>query len=120
MPLKYATVRASPSSNPTFGSGGFGRGTVWNGGIGDILGELGRAARTGAGRPPRRGGGGFRTGGEVTLGEEQVNDGMDRGQARGIRLTADLGESRRVLAQPATRARESLVDVGRFEFVTAT
>ena len=50
-------------SNPTFGSGGFGRGTVWNGGIGDVLNDLGRS-RSGPRMPlPRRGGGGFRTGG---------------------------------------------------------
>lgn len=46
-------------SNPTFGSGGFGRGSVWKGGgndIGDVLGRLG-------GGGSRGGGGGFRTGG---------------------------------------------------------
>ncbi|MCU7870980.1 MAG: hypothetical protein KZQ98_21025, partial [Candidatus Thiodiazotropha sp. (ex Lucinoma borealis)] len=57
-------------SNPNFGSGGFGRGTVWNGGIGDILGDLGRSGFPGGrgggggfGRGRRGGGGGFRTGG---------------------------------------------------------
>ncbi len=41
-------------SNPDFGSGGFGRGTVWSGGLGDVLKDLG-----GSGFPRRRGGGGF-------------------------------------------------------------
>jgi len=63
-------------SDPRFGSGGFGRGTVWGGGLGDILGEMergGLGVAEGAsgwlGRRPRRwqcprgGGGGFRTGG---------------------------------------------------------
>lgn len=66
-------------SNPTFGSGGFGRGTVWNGGIGDIpdIGDIlgggggfGRGGGGGFGGRRRRptlggsgGGGGFRTGG---------------------------------------------------------
>ena len=50
-------------SDPGFGSGGFGRGTVWKGGmgdLGDIIGGLGRGGGFG-----RRGGGGggFRTGG---------------------------------------------------------
>ena len=52
-------------SNPDFGSGGFGRGTVWKGGmgdLGDIIGGLGRGGfgRRGGGGG---GGGGFRTGG---------------------------------------------------------
>ncbi|MCH9671433.1 MAG: hypothetical protein K0U93_08295 [Gammaproteobacteria bacterium] len=64
--------RYSPRrSNPTFGSGGFGRGTVWNGGIGDIgdIGDiLGGSVRRGSGRGRPTlggsgGGGGFRTGG---------------------------------------------------------
>jgi hypothetical protein len=55
-------------SDPTFGSGGFGRGTVWNGGlgdIGDIFSGLGRGGfgRRGGGGLGRGGGGGFRTGG---------------------------------------------------------
>jgi len=72
-------------SDPTFGSGGFGRGTVWGGGVGDlrdlgdIVGGLGRggAGRGGFGGVGRGrgsggsggfdtgggGGGGFRTGG---------------------------------------------------------
>ena len=56
-------------SNPNFGSGGFGRGTVWNGGIGDIFDGLGRGGfpggRGGGGGFGRGGGGGggFRTGG---------------------------------------------------------
>ncbi|MCG6967117.1 MAG: hypothetical protein LJE59_11460 [Chromatiaceae bacterium] len=64
-------------SDPGFGSGGFGRGTVWNGGLGDlgdIFGGLGRGGGFG-GRGGGRGGGfgggglggggggGFRTGG---------------------------------------------------------
>jgi DNA repair exonuclease SbcCD ATPase subunit len=54
-------------SNPDFGSGGFGRGTVWRGGlgdIGDVIGGLGRGG-FGGGIGGRRGGGGggFRTGG---------------------------------------------------------
>ncbi len=61
----------SHRSNPTFGSGGFGRGTVWGGGLGDLpdLGDLiGRMGRGGGGFGRRgggsgRGGGGFRTGG---------------------------------------------------------
>ncbi len=64
-------------SDPTFGSGGFGRGTVWGGGVGDLggLGDIlggglgrgrgrggwgGGGGRVGGGRG---GGGGFRTGG---------------------------------------------------------
>ena len=58
-------------SDPTFGSGGFRRGTVWGGGLGDLddLGDLFRGAGRGGGfggfgrRGGRRGGGGFRTGG---------------------------------------------------------
>ena len=66
-------------SNPTFGSGGFGRGTPWGGSagdlrdLGDIVGGLGRGGfgRGGFGRGGRggggsrggSGGGGFRTGG---------------------------------------------------------
>ena len=42
-------------TDPTFGSGGFGRGTVWGGGRGGIGGGLGGGIG--------RGGGGFRTGG---------------------------------------------------------
>jgi DNA repair exonuclease SbcCD ATPase subunit len=55
-------------SDPTFGSGGFGRGTVWGGGAGDLrdlgdaLGGLGRGRSGGLGGGLRRGGG-FRTGG---------------------------------------------------------
>jgi hypothetical protein len=64
-------------SDPTFGSGGFGRGTVWGGGVGD-LGGLGDILGGGLGRGRGRGGwggggggvgggrgggGGFRTGG---------------------------------------------------------
>jgi DNA repair exonuclease SbcCD ATPase subunit len=48
-------------SNPDFGSGGFGRGSVWRGGLrdlGDIVGKVGRGGFGGLG-----GGGGFRTGG---------------------------------------------------------
>ena len=48
-------------SDPTFGSGGFGRGTVWGGGVGDlgdIIGGLGRGGGFG-----RRGGGGGGYGG---------------------------------------------------------
>ena len=56
-------------SNPTFGSGGFGRGTVWNGGVGDLgdifggLGRRGGGFGRGGGGFGRGGGGGFRTGG---------------------------------------------------------
>jgi hypothetical protein len=57
-------------SDPTFGSGGFGRGTVWRGGhgglgdLGDILGGFGRGrGGWGGGRGSTRGGRGFRTGG---------------------------------------------------------
>ncbi len=62
-------------SDPQFGSGGFGRGTMWGGGLGDILGEIakgglgrggfggsfGGGGRIGGGGGRR--GGGFRTGG---------------------------------------------------------
>ena len=53
-------------SRPDFGSGGFGRGTVWSGGIGDILDDLGKRSSFPGGRGGGgfgRGGGGFRTGG---------------------------------------------------------
>ena len=61
-------------SDPTFGSGGFGRGTVWGGGVGDLggLGDIlggglgrgrGRGGWGGGGGGGRGGGGGFRTGG---------------------------------------------------------
>ena len=67
-------------SDPSFGSGGFGRGTPWGGGgggggvdLGDILGSLGRSGRIGGGgfggghrgggSSSGGGGGGFRTGG---------------------------------------------------------
>lgn len=61
-------------SDPSFGSGGFGRGTPWGGGggvdLGDILGSLGRGGRGGGfggghrgGGGSGGGGGGFRTGG---------------------------------------------------------
>jgi hypothetical protein len=46
-------------SDPTFGSGGFGRGSVWGGGFGDSHG-IGRGGGFGGGGS---GGGGFRTGG---------------------------------------------------------
>jgi hypothetical protein len=52
-------------SDPGFGSGGFGRGTVWKGGmgdLGDIIGSLGRGGFGGRGGG-HGGGGGFRTGG---------------------------------------------------------
>jgi hypothetical protein len=49
-------------SDPTFGSGGFGRGTIWGGGMGDLGdifgGRRGRGGGVGGGS-----GGGFRTGG---------------------------------------------------------
>jgi chromosome segregation ATPase len=62
-------------SDPTFGSGGFGRGTVWNGGLGGLGGVLGGVlggggrrrggfgGGLGGGSSSRGGGGGFRTGG---------------------------------------------------------
>lgn len=58
-------------SNPNFGSGGFGRGTIWHGGLGDVLGKggLGGLGRGGGGFGGLGrggfggGGGGFRTGG---------------------------------------------------------
>ena len=64
-------------SDPGFGSGGFGRGTVWGGGLGDILDDLGRGGvgrgrggfgggwggGLGGGGGRSGGGGGFRTGG---------------------------------------------------------
>ncbi len=55
-------------SDPDFGSGGFGRGTVWKGGLGDIIEGLGRGGFGGLGRRGGfggrgGGGGGFRTGG---------------------------------------------------------
>jgi chromosome segregation ATPase len=55
-------------SDPGFGSGGLGRGTVWKGGmgdLGDIIGSLGRGGfgGRGGGFGGRGGGGGFRTGG---------------------------------------------------------
>ena len=61
-------------SDPTFGSGGFGRGTVWGGGVGDLpdfgdifgnrgRGRTGNRGRSSGGGFGRGGGGGFRTGG---------------------------------------------------------
>lgn len=53
-------------TNPTFGSGGFGQGTVWGGGgLGDIAGNLGRGGFGGGfgRRGGGGGGGGFHTGG---------------------------------------------------------
>ena len=55
-------------TDPTFGSGGFGRGTVWGGrrggfGGGWSPGGLGRGTSTGGRRGGLGGGGGFRTGG---------------------------------------------------------
>jgi hypothetical protein len=53
-------------SDPTFGSGGFGRGSVWGGGVGDLrdLSDIvGGLRRGGGGLGGRRRGGGFRTGG---------------------------------------------------------
>ncbi len=59
-------------SDPTFGSGGFGRGTVWNGGLGGLggvlsgglgRGGLGGGLGGGRGRSGGGGSGGFRTGG---------------------------------------------------------
>ena len=56
-------------SDPSFGSGGFGRGTPWGGGggvdLGDIVGSLGRGGFGGGhrGGGGSGGGGGFRTGG---------------------------------------------------------
>jgi hypothetical protein len=48
-------------SDPSFGSGGFGRGSVWTGGLGGIPGRGGRSGGVFGGGPGR--GGGFRTGG---------------------------------------------------------
>jgi hypothetical protein len=50
-------------SNPDFGSGGLGRGTVWRGGLGDIGDIIGGLGRGGFGGRSGGGGGGFRTGG---------------------------------------------------------
>jgi len=51
-------------SDPGFGSGGFGRGTVWKGGLGDLGDVIGGLGRGGfGGRRGGGGGGGFRTGG---------------------------------------------------------
>jgi hypothetical protein len=53
-------------SDPTFGSGGFGQGTVWGGGVGDLgdLGDIfGHLGRGGLGRRRGGGGGGFGGGG---------------------------------------------------------
>jgi hypothetical protein len=56
-------------SDPTFGSGGFGRGTVWGGGVGDLGDIFGRGGLGGGGGGfggrggGGGGGGGFRTGG---------------------------------------------------------
>lgn len=49
-------------SDPGFGSGGFGRGTVWKGGLGDLGDLIGGIGRGGFGGRSG-GGGGFRTGG---------------------------------------------------------
>lgn len=60
------------NSDTTFGSGGYGRGSVWNGGLGDIAREIGRGIGRGgfgggfgggSGGGRSSGGGGFRTGG---------------------------------------------------------
>lgn len=53
-------------SDPGFGSGGFGRGTIWKGGLGDlgdIIGGIGRGGFGGGRGGGSGGGGGFRTGG---------------------------------------------------------
>ncbi len=56
-------------SDPGFGSGGFGRGTVWKGGVGDLedivagMGRGGFGRRGGGSSSGSHGGGGFRTGG---------------------------------------------------------
>ena len=50
-------------SDPWFGSGGFGRGTVWGGGLGDILGEMAKGGFGGGGRGHGRIGGGGGIGG---------------------------------------------------------
>lgn len=50
-------------SNPDFGSGGFGRGSVWRGGLGDLGDIVGKIGRGGGGFGGMGGGGGFRTGG---------------------------------------------------------
>ena len=50
-------------SDPDFGSGGFGRGTVWKGGLGDLGDIIGSIGRGGFGGRGGGGGGGFRTGG---------------------------------------------------------
>ena len=52
-------------SDPGFGSGGFGRGTVWGGGVGDLggLGDIVGGLGSGRDRLGGGGGGGFRTGG---------------------------------------------------------
>ena len=46
-------------SNPTFGSGGFGRGTIWGGGLGGALGRGGLGGLGGLGRGGGLGGGGL-------------------------------------------------------------
>ena len=50
-------------SNPDFGSGGFGQGSVWNEELGDMVGEIGRDTLDGIGSGVFNSGGGFRTGG---------------------------------------------------------
>jgi hypothetical protein len=50
-------------SDPTFGSGGFGRGTPWGGGVGGLGGSVGRSVGRGGGGFGAGAGGGFRTGG---------------------------------------------------------
>lgn len=59
---------APPRSDPTFGSGGFGRGTPWGGGASFPSGGFGGTGRAGGGgfKPGGSvGGGGFRTGGSL-------------------------------------------------------
>jgi hypothetical protein len=52
-----------PRTDPTFGSGGFGRGSPWGGGPGGFGGGWGGGPGGGGGGGGDSGGGGFRTGG---------------------------------------------------------
>lgn len=67
-------------SDPWFGSGGFGRGTVWGGGLGDILGEMAKGGFGGGGRGHGRIGGGHgRIGGGGGIGGGRIGGGGSRG-----------------------------------------
>ena len=94
-----------PRSDPTFGSGGFGRGSPWGGGGSFPSGGFGGTGRAGGGGGFKPSGGGFKTGGSVGGG------GFRTGGS--VRRQGGLPHGREVLtaARPG-RGRGSIASAG--------